>query len=685
MGRFKIGRRSEQQFSETELSGSKSPDQSLPEQMSFGSKKHQVGRRVPVWSHGLMGLWVVLGTLAIAAQWPWTQRLEGQAQTILLALRGPVTPPESVVILAIDEESFRQGSFYQSDPSRYSHLEPLQAWPWQRSAYAIAIEKLMQAGAQAVALDILLIDPSLYGPEDDDRLQGVLNEYGDRVVLATSYDQSATAAGVLTQQLEPLYDPVSFDPGFINFPVDVDQRISHLPEAALATLAEDAGQTTEPISFAAATLNAAQIQFPAPQGNQIHFYGPANTFPQISFWNVLEPNNWDIHLANGTFKDKLVLIGPTATSLQDIKRTPASDAMAGVELHAHTLATLMEDRAIAPLLPPGWPQGLTMGLVFGTAALGLGYGITRPLLRPLGFGGAAVLWGGIAYGLLVGTSVQIPVTVPMAVLGLGGVGYTAAGALRDRMEQQLVRRTLERYVSPPVVAEILDQPRDYDHLIGGKRLPAAVLFSDIRGFSHLSFHLPAEALVALLNTYLDAMVKAILAHRGTIDKFIGDAVMAEFGSPLSQGAKTDMLNAVRAGLAMRRSLVNLRKQLKTSGQPPLFHGIGISYGDVIAGNIGSEQRMEYTVIGDTVNVASRIESLTKRLGTDFLITVPAYELIKDDIQVIDMGCHRLAGREAEETQVYSVVGFDDADACLYQQVHTDLRQHLGFTAAVPAP
>ncbi|NJN21264.1 MAG: CHASE2 domain-containing protein [Leptolyngbya sp. RL_3_1] len=550
-----------------------------------------------------------------------------------------------MVILAIDEESFAQGEFYQSDPDRYSHLEPLQAWPWQRSAYAIAIEKLMQAGARAVALDILLVDPSVYGGEDDDRLQGVLNEYGDRVVLATSYDRSITVGGPLTQQLQPLYDPTSFQPGFINFGIDVDQRIRHLPEPYLAALARETGQDSEPISFAAATLNAADIPFSPPQGNQIHFYGPARTFPQVSFWNVLEPDNWDLHLANGTFKDKLVLIGPTATSLQDIKLTPASNAMAGVELHAHTLATLMEDRAIAPLLPPGPWQGVAIGVILGGVAWGLGDSITRPLLRPLGFAGAAFLWGGIAYGLLVGGYVQIPVTIPMAVLGLGGVGYTAAGALRDRMAQQLVRRTLERYVSPPVVAEILDQPRDYDHLIGGKRLPAAVLFSDIRGFSHLSFHLPAEALVALLNTYLDAMVKAILAHRGTIDKFIGDAVMAEFGSPLSQGAKTDMLNAVRAGLAMRRSLAHLREQLQASDQPPLFHGIGISYGEVIAGNIGSEQRMEYTVIGDTVNVASRIESLTKRLGTDFLITVPAYDLIKDEIQVIDLGCHRLAAEK----------------------------------------
>jgi adenylate cyclase len=184
--------------------------------------------------------------------------------------------------------------------------------------------------------------------------------------------------------------------------------------------------------------------------------------------------------------------------------------------------------------------------------------------------------------------------------------------------------------------------------------------------------------VGLLNTYLDAMVKAILAHRGTLDKFIGDAVMAEFGSPTSQGAQTDALNAIRAGLAMRRSLAELRSHLLATGQPPLFHGIGISYGEVVAGNIGSEQRLEYTVIGDTVNVASRLESLSKRLGTDFVITAPLYEQVQDHVQVVDLGQHRLAGREADLVQVYGVIGFDDTDARLYHQVQRDLRQHLGL-------
>jgi adenylate cyclase len=182
-----------------------------------------------------------------------------------------------------------------------------------------------------------------------------------------------------------------------------------------------------------------------------------------------------------------------------------------------------------------------------------------------------------------------------------------------------------------------------------------VLFSDIRGFSRISYQLGAIETVSLLNTYLDVMVEAILVYRGTIDKFIGDAVMAEFGAPKSQGPEQDALGAIYAALTMREALATLRTQLKAQHLPPLYHGIGISYGELVVGNVGSVQRLEYTAIGDTVNVASRIEGLTKMIGTDILITQPCYELVKDHIITVDHGTHVLAGREHEAVQVYGVV------------------------------
>ncbi|MEL6385590.1 MAG: CHASE2 domain-containing protein, partial [Cyanobacteria bacterium J06626_18] len=467
---------------------------------------------VPYWSHWLMGFWAGIGAVAIATQLPWVQRSEEQAQSFLLTLRGPITPPENIITLAIDEESLAQGEFYLAEPEKYPYLEPLQTWPWQRSAYAEVITKLTDAGAKVVALDILLVTPSVYGSADDEHLQATLAERGDQVVLAAAFERSASTGGELVQLIQPIYASDSFQPGLINIADGYGQRVRELPEEYLAALEAASGITTDIAAFPEAILEAAAISIKPAAGEYIYFYGSENTFPKVPFWHVLDPQNWALHKESGTFRDKLVLIGPTADSLQDIKRTPTSDSMPGVEVHAHTMATLMQNRSIAQALPDPVIRGVVAGLFMATLGLGLGYGIVRPLGRPIGFAIAAVAWGGTAYLAMVLAHTWIPLAVPVSVLGLGGISYTAAGALSDRLEQQRIRRTLEHYMAPPVVAEILDQPDDYTKLIVGKELPAAVLFSDIRGFSSLSYHLPAEAMVSLLNTYLEAMVQAIMGY-----------------------------------------------------------------------------------------------------------------------------------------------------------------------------
>ncbi|PSN76043.1 protein kinase, partial [filamentous cyanobacterium CCP4] len=162
-------------------------------------------RRLVQLGHGLMVSWAVFGAIALASQHPWIVLIEGQAQSFLLRLRGPVPPPEDIVILGIDEYSLSQGDLYQADPERYPFLAPLAIWPWQRQAYAQAIERLMAAGARAVAIDVLLVDPSGYGPEDDDALEETLARWGDRVALAAAYDVSSSDFGLFTNLLKPIY------------------------------------------------------------------------------------------------------------------------------------------------------------------------------------------------------------------------------------------------------------------------------------------------------------------------------------------------------------------------------------------------------------------------------------------------------------------------------------------------
>jgi adenylate cyclase len=312
-----------------------------------------------------MGLWAALGAIAIATQPPWVQRAEGQAQALLLALRGPVPAPDNVVILGIDEESLTQGDLYRAAAGPEFPQAALQTWPLPRAAYATVIENLTAAGAQVVAIDVLMVDPSVYGPADDARLQQVLDQQGDRVVLAAAYDTTASTGGQLVQLLTPIYAENSAEIGVVNFPVDSDQRLRRLPDPFITALANQSQVAAPGPSFARTILATAAMPVQEPRGPRIHFYGPTGSFATVPFWHVLDPNNWAFHQAQRTFAGKLVLIGPTAASLQDIKLTPTANTMPGVEVHAHTLATLMEGRALGPITDRRWLSAAMAGLLLG--------------------------------------------------------------------------------------------------------------------------------------------------------------------------------------------------------------------------------------------------------------------------------------------------------------------------------
>lgn len=300
--------------------------------------------------------------------------------------------------------------------------------------------------------------------------------------------------------------------------------------------------------------------------------------------------------------------------------------------------------------------------------------IKRPNIQILVAFGIAIAWFGVGYASFIYASTILPVTIPAIAIGLCGIALLSTGSIAAQLDKLLLRRTLERYVAAPIVEEIVNQPENFRDLLEGRTIKAAVLFSDIRGFTTLSSRLPAKLLIQQLNTYLGGMVDAILEYQGTIDKFIGDAIMAEFGSPVSRGEKADAMNAVNAALNMRSALTELRKVWQSENKIPFANGIGINYGEVTVGNIGSARRLEYAVIGDTVNVASRVEGMTKDLGTDIVITGALYEIVKDEIEVVDFGEHALKGRVGN-VRLYGVIGLRGSDRQIYEQVQNDLKRH----------
>jgi adenylate cyclase len=635
----------------------------------------------------LISIWALAGGVVTAAELRFAQVLERQIQAVFFEIRGPIQPPDNIVILTIDEESLSQAQQYGADPEKYPYLEPLQSWPWKRSGYATVIDRLMKAGAKTVSLDLIFSDPSSYGAEDDEALRQIIQRYPGRVTLAASYESSVTPEGALNQLVAP--NPVIYQDdagqgatpsiGFVNYLPDANGRIYLLGSQYQERIIRPLGLNDLP-SFDEATLQAAGISYPKPKGEEIFFYGPRYTFPTVPFFHILEPKNWNGYLKQGQyFKDKIVLIGPTATSLQDLHPTPFSGnwrypfLMPGVEIHANAIATLMQNRAISSTLLTSPQRGLLVLLGVMLVGWGISSLSDRPVSRAMWSLAIAFGWAAIGYFSLIQAGFIIPTAVPVLLIALSGLSSLGTGTLSEQFEKLRLRRTLERYVAAPVVREILSQPEDFQALLQGRRLKAAVMFCDIRGFTNLSLKVPPEQLVAQLNAYLNVMVQAIITARGTVDKFIGDAVMAEFGSPVSQGEKNDVLNAVKAALSMRKALADLRQQWKKQNQPLLFNGIGINFGEVIAGNVGSVQRLEYTVIGDTVNIASRVEGLTKQFITDILITDSVYDLVQNEIEAIFLGEHPLRGRDGM-VGLYSLVGLKGEDSTLYYQVQHDLKK-----------
>ena len=352
------------------------------------------------------------------------------------------------------------------------------------------------------------------------------------------------------------------------------------------------------------------------------------------------------------FKDKIVFVGATASGLFDVFETPfARGKMPGIQVHAAVADDVLSNRFIAPASAATRVAGVAaVGLVVGAIAGVIpAWWATLATLLVM----ATLTW--ITFQAFTG-GLWLNMTQPLlaaAVALFGGVAYQY---LVEGREKRKIARLFGRYVSRDVYDQLVANPSLAR--LGGQRREMTVLFSDIRGFTTVTEQGQPEAIVGTLNEYFTRMVDLVFQHRGTLDKFVGDMVMALFGAPLDDDEHAE--HAVQTALAMVDELEVLNGRWAAEGRPTLDIGIGINTGPMIAGNIGSEAIMSYTVIGDAVNLGSRLESLNKEYGTRIIISEATRRQLKDRYDLRVLGDVIVKGK-SEAVSIFEVVGRAEPD------------------------
>jgi adenylate cyclase len=532
-------------------------------------------------------------------------------------------------------------------------------FPWSREIWALLLDRLFGAGARMVMFDVMFDQRQ----EGDPAFHATLDRYRDKVVIAANFDMENAAQAVTPN--DALIPPPQLQDdrvGFANFWADpIDGKVRAV--AYRVTNRQLAGLPPHPSqeiyeSLSARGLTKIGHASDVPQdfdGYMIRF-SAVDAYEPRPLYEVFDPKFWHANYADGAFfKNKMVIVGASAQILHDVVDTPISPTTLGPGLHLQAMAAALDHEFLRPT-----PPRVCLALV-GAAGL-VAWSLVAFLRRPLLCVGALILieatYLGTARlfydktGLLLLT---VPVLAALLLSGSFSLGFEYA---IERLEKLRTRRTLERYVSKNLVKEILENPDSYYSSLKGVRVPVTILFSDLIGFTTLSEKADPEALVAQLNEHLTGMTSVIFGNGGTLDKFIGDAIMAVWGNVRSLGMAEDAKNCARAALGMRRELARLNQKWRDEGRMGLGMGIGINQGEVIVGNVGSQERMDPTVIGDAVNLASRLEGLTRTYGVDILVGASAAELVREEVYLRSVARVQVKGK-IKPADVFTFVGARD--------------------------
>ncbi|MDQ6808068.1 MAG: adenylate/guanylate cyclase domain-containing protein [Verrucomicrobiota bacterium] len=577
----------------------------------------------------------------------------------LMQREGRKTPTRAdFAFIGIDQASAQFAPFdaAQLENNRALQLMAERPFPWSREVWALLLDRLFTAGARVVLFDLVFSPVN----EGDPAFRAALDAHRAGVVLGANFDLANGAQAILpNEQLIPPPQLMDDRVGYVVFFADeADGKIRAarytMSDRQLAGIGSDPSEQVF-ASLAARALTKLGRGADIPRDLKPHLirFGAPSAYEPRPLWELFDAKVWHSNYADGAFfRDKVVILGSSAQIVHDVVATPVDPTMAGPALHLHSLAAVLAHDFLEPT-----PAHIGYALVAGAGLLA--WLLVAFVRRPLA---CAVLIVVVTAGYLAVARalydriglllLTVPPLSTFLLCGLSSLGFEYA---LERMEKLRTRRTLERYVSKNLVKEILDNPDSFYSSLRGVRLPATILFSDIVGFTALTENADPEALVRQLNEYLSRMTAAVFENDGTLDKFIGDAVMAVWGNVGSRGTTEDAKACARTALAMRRELRVLNDRWHAAGIAPFSIGIGINHGDVLVGNIGSQEKADPTVIGDAVNLASRLEALTRTYGTDILVGESAAELIRDDFVLRSVARVQVKGK-TKPSDIFTLIG-----------------------------
>jgi adenylate cyclase len=576
---------------------------------------------------------LVPGLLGLAfLHWPWTAGLEERyGLDLLFKLRGPVSPPPGVCVVAIDDASYLEYGFDRKAP-------------WPRALHGELVQILTREGATAVAFDVLF-----EGAGDvagDSRFELGLFDAGN-VVLGSTVERTDDPRFREARRIEPHppFAETAAAVAEVELPPDNDGVIRW----TWLTL-----EGRPSLALGAYEVATGDPSFRDEQGTRlISYYGPPRTIQTVSLYQALDPEQY---LPPDFFRDRIVFVGASqvaAVSVSEVKDsfpTPFSGGEVGftygVEIHASVTANLLDGREIR-VLPPALETLLLL-------VLALLASLTFIYLRPvIGIVALVVLevsaWLA-AYGAFTGAELWIPVVIPGVVqLPAAYVMSLVWYYLTTVRERESIRRAFGFYLSPEMIRRIAESP---DSLrLGGEEVVGTAVFTDIAGFTSVAETMTAPETASMLNEYFSETTSRIFDTGGTLIKFIGDAVFAIWGAPVSMDDHATQ--ACRAAVSMGLA----QQQLGDRPAGRLVTRIGIHTGPMLVGNLGSSQRFDYTAIGDTINLAARLESLNKTMGTRTLVSGETIDQTDGTFAVRHLGRVRVVGR-AEPVTLYELLGLD---------------------------